>query len=91
MNSKKALELLETRCRYFAQSIMELEETDEANYIIKQDLNRLEKFKQAFKILKDNYFTVTPNANSKTGYIMCVESAITQKEYELLKKVLENE
>lgn len=47
-----------------------------------------DKYKKVIEILKSNYFIVTSNANSETGYIMCVESDITQQEYETLLEVL---
>lgn len=52
MTSKEALKLLETRCRYFAQDELELEETHEATETIKKDLDRLEKLGKAIEIIK---------------------------------------
>lgn len=49
------------------------------------------KLKNVIKILKRNYLAVEKNRNSDTGYIVSIESDITQQEYESIKEVLENE
>lgn len=56
MTSKEALKLLATRCRYFSQDNMELEETYEAKETINKDLERLEKYERMFEIMKRHFY-----------------------------------
>lgn len=53
MTGKEALTMLETRCRYFAQDELEIEETYQARDILNKKLDELTKYKRAFEILKE--------------------------------------
>ena len=55
MNSKEALRLLETRCRFYAQDNDELQETYEAREKIEKDLEVLEMLKKKMSIGTDYY------------------------------------
>lgn len=46
MTSREALKLLETKCRYFTQDNMELEEIYEAGEKLEKDLERLEELEK---------------------------------------------
>ena len=92
MNSKEALKLLETRCRFFAQDKDELQETYEARETIKKDLEILEIIKTKnvdISLIKNCY-----------GPLACAvynsyidnekKDKLTKEEFDLLKEWLGN-
>lgn len=79
MNSRKALKLLETRCRYFAQDDLELEETYEAAEAIKQDLDRLEELEKIIEVFKGEM------QSSDDVYNSYFTNWVYTEDYELLK------
>ena len=94
MTSKETLEKLVDILTY-----EQLDLCDENNYlrIIKKDLERLEKYKKAIKVL-NGFVLLTKGRNLKTNewnipfiYSLAKSKLITQQEYELLKGVLGND
>ena len=87
MTSKEALKLLETRCRYFSQDNMELEETYEAKETINKDLERLEKLEKVIEILKGRMCV----HNGYVCYDAYADIKLKDEEIDLLYEVLSYE
>lgn len=87
MKGKEAYDKIFDKLTYDQQQ----ELGDQVLRTVYQDLLRLEKLKKVIEILKRNYLAIEKNRNSDTGYIVSIESDITQQEYELLKEVLQGE
>ena len=94
MTGKEALIHLSKTCKALELEFGNLkisEKDNEALQILLNIVQKYDKYKKAFDILKRHNLSIGKNANTETGYYIHCESELLTDECELLEELMKDE
>lgn len=94
MTGKEALINLSKTCMAYQEEFGRLKidkKDNEALQVLLNIVQKYDKYKRAFEILKRHNLSIGKNANTETGYYIHCESELLTDECELLEELMKGE